>query len=446
MTFGQWVRGLFGGGSSPPPPPRTALREGWFESILDESRFLDRWPEYAGVLARMDPIATNTVPIMAVALRRWSDPSSRIQLLVNREWLEAHRDDATGVLLHEIQHVLHGHLTDPKLHAVAYPRVMEIAMEISADETIPIPIPDHGYGIERFAAIGIRRGQSSMERYQKLAAAFERGDLRMEDFWEARTRDSHRPRQGGAGQGAGLGDLLDARSDHATAGRWKNARWGRGARASAMKLEAMKLAIVQHLRGERGGHDDPLSRMQRRVAKELERVVYDRDGATSVDWARALREAFPKRRRVRPDYLRPNRRFRDRVGEIPGRTRRPPRPQLLVAIDTSGSMTGDTLDRVAREVRRLASHARLTILECDAVVHRIYPFTGTLGPFVGGGDTDFGPIFDEARAPRGAEGLVLFTDGKGQMPDTLPALPTLWVITHDDPFLADHGAIVRMPR
>jgi hypothetical protein len=178
---------------------------------------------------------------------------------------------------------------------------------------------------------------------------------------------------------------------------------------------------------------------------------------------------------VNPSYLRPNRRFPQRVGEIPGRTRRPPRPELLVAIDTSGSMTGDILDRVAREVRRLAMHARLTIVECDAAVHRIYPLGSRLGPFIGGGDTDFSPVFDEARrsdracpeyargrggaegeGPKASreieardtqrfEGLVYFTDGKAAMPPAPPRLPVLWALTHDDPFLVDWGTIVRLP-
>jgi len=108
-------------------------------------------------------------------------------------------------------------------------------------------------------------------------------------------------------------------------------------------------------------------------------------------------------------------------------------------------MTGVTLDHVARELRRLAAFARLTIIECDAVVHRVYPFAGKLGPFIGDGDTDFGPLFHEADLHRDAEGLVLFTDGKGQIPVSAPAIPTLWVLTHNDPFRANWGSIARMP-
>lgn len=456
MSFGDWLRGLFAkpapapASSSPSAPipgqrgPRTRLREGWFEQLLDETRLLERWPEYAGVIARMDPVATNTVDSMAVALRRSDDPGARVQLLVSLDWLEAHPELALGVLLHEIQHVRLGHLTDPTLHAVAQPKLMEIAIEISADESVPIPMPESGYSLETMERFGIGKGQSSMERYRLLEQAYAGGELRLEDFWTPRTRDTHRPRQSG-GVGVGIGDLLDARSDRASADQWSRARWGRSAPTSRAELERMKLAIAHHLRGERGGEDDPLARTQRRAAKELERVVFDRGGRASVDWRRVLAEAFPPHRSVRPDYRRPSRRFRERVGEIPGRARRPPRPALLVAIDTSGSMTGATLDRVVHEVGELARFAHLTVVECDAAVHRVRALRGRLGPLIGGGDTDFAPVFAEALAHAGdVVGVVYFTDGKGQMPAAPPTLPTLWILTHEDPFVAAFGSVVRM--
>ncbi len=452
MSVGDWLRGLLGRRepvpvAAPHPPsraPRTALREGWLEALLDETRLLERWPEYAGVVARMDPVATNAVDAMAVALRRSDDPGSRVQLLVKLDWLAEHPELALGVLLHEIQHVRLGHLSDPTLHAVAHPRLMELALEISADEPIPVPIPDRGTSLAAMERFGIRAGQSSMERYRLLEQAYARGELGPEDLWTPRCRDTHRPRQSG-GVGVGIGDLLDARSDRATAGAWGRARWGMGAPASRAELERMKLAIAHHLRGERGGEDDPLARTQRRVAKELQRVVFDRGGRGAIDWRRVLTEVFPAHRSVRPDYRRPSRRFPRRVGEIPGRARRPPRPALLVAIDTSGSMSGATLDGVVHEVGELARLAQLTIVECDAAVHRVRPLAARLGTLIGGGDTDFAPVFAEAlEHAEGVVGVVYFTDGRGQMPPAPPSLPTLWVLTHDDPFVADFGSIVRM--
>ena len=55
-----------------------------------------------------------------------------------------------------------------------------------------------------------------------------------------------------------------------------------------------------------------------------------------------------------------------------------------------------------------------------------------------------GPAFDEVLPGRHYEGLVYFTDGRGDMPAEVPGVTTLWVITHDDPFLAEFRTIVRL--
>jgi predicted metal-dependent peptidase len=107
-------------------------------------------------------------------------------------------------------------------------------------------------------------------------------------------------------------------------------------------------------------------------------------------------------------------------------------------------MDGAALDRIAEELARLRAHAKLTVVECDAAVHRVYALVRTPDHFVGGGDTDFGPAFDEAQGARAFEGVVYFTDGKGDLPEASPAVPTLWVLTHEDPFEPGFGSIVRM--
>ncbi len=443
-TLGDWLRRLWGRKASAPAPAPSALRSGFFEALLAETNFLARFPQYAGLLSRIDPVATNTVPVAAVALRRIDVPSARLLLLWNVDFFRAHPECRAGILLHELQHVVCGHLDDPTLHRVAYPRLMEIAMELTANEPIIDPLPEHGFHLRKFSHLGLRAGQSTRERYVLLRDAYERGRLSPTEIWSPRGFDSHRPREAGEA-GSGIGDVIDARSDEADERNWANGFGGLSSPSSRATLERMRLRIAEHLRGERGGVDDALHPGARKLAKELERVVLVDGSQSRLDWPRILREAFPRRRRVVADYLRPNRRFPTRVGEIPGRRRRPPRPVLVVAIDTSGSMDASGLHRVTRELARLAPLAKVTVVECDAAVRRVYRLGARPLTVVGGGDTDFGPAFEDAGALREADGLVYFTDGKGTMPDVPPDIPTLWAITHDQPFLADFGSIVRIP-
>jgi hypothetical protein len=437
----NWLRSLFRRRREPPP----SVREGWFERLLSETHFLRKYPQFAGVIARMIPIATNVVPIMAVGLWRWDEPQSRLQFLVNVEYFDRHPEWRAGILLHEIRHVILGHLSDSKFHAVRYPRLMELAMELSADEFIVEPMPPSKLTLAAFASHGIGPRQSTLERYWLLVEAYQKGALRLQDWWQHSMRDTHRPCKKGASRAAGLGDLLDARSDGASERNWNRESWRLGPQSHPLEIERMKKDIAAYLAGEPGGADaPPVGGPRQMLAKELQRVVMGTEQG-SLDWRQVLREAFPRRRHPLPNYLRPNRRFPARVGEIPGRSRRPPKLALWIGIDTSGSMSGANLDLIAREIERLSAFARLTLVECDAAVHRIYPLPERLGPFVGGGDTDFAPVFEAVQGERAYDGVIYFTDGKGAMPGTLPPLPTLWALTNEDPFRAPWGKTVVLP-
>jgi predicted metal-dependent peptidase len=452
VTFGArlaaWWKRLRGGAAPPSLTPASQApraRPGWFDAMLTETGFLARYPGYAGVLARMDPVATDSVPIMGVGLRHRDAPHGRLVLMVNPTYFAEHPEHRVGVLLHEIQHVVLGHLASESLHRVSHPRLVEIAMELSANEPITDPLPPGGVTLAQFESHGVREGQSTLERYVILRDAWVRGELQLQDHWLSRMWDLHRPTRRG-GRCAGVGDLVDARSDGATEESWARDGWGLGGETSAFELARMRAVIQKHLRGPRGGDDDLRDRgaEARESAKALERALIHTAEGARLSWPRVLRAAFPAVRRVTPDYQRPNRRFQDRVGEVPGRRRRAPPPRILAAVDTSGSMSGDALDRCAREVARLARHARVLVAECDAAVHRVRPAGPQIQSLLGGGDTDFAPAFAEAQARGGIDGVVYFTDGRGALPAMPPGLPALWVITHDDPVDLPWGSVVRL--
>jgi predicted metal-dependent peptidase len=122
-------------------------------------------------------------------------------------------------------------------------------------------------------------------------------------------------------------------------------------------------------------------------------------------------------------------------------------PRLLVAIDTSLSMSTAELQEIARQLVVLQDRAHITIAECDVEVTRVYPFAGNLAGIVGRGGTDLRPVFEPGRL-RGLEvdGVVYFTDGDGPFPAEPAIVPTLWVLTKPAHFKCPWGERARLGR
>ncbi|MBK8095591.1 MAG: hypothetical protein IPK26_00680 [Planctomycetes bacterium] len=456
------------------------MSDSWFADLLAASGFLRRYPQFAGVVAEMEPMATTAVPMMAIA-RHWrGDGRVVLRLYVNRGWLLANPQHFAGVLQHEIHHALCGHLDDPAFHRVDEPRWMELAMELSANEHIVEPMPA-AFRWQAFTRFGIGPAQTTHERYELLIAAARDGSLQILDEdqldrllpgWRQRTgggdgprvvvmpkrsrllpwsnrpqvmdgtmTDEHRPGRKAGDGGRGLGDALDRAQDRARSGTWQRPGWV-SAPTDRRQLEAWRQRIAAHLRGEAGGAGDLSGRG--RVSKELPRQVAQSVGG-ALAWPAILRSVLRSPRSVQPTWLRPNRRFPERLGEVPGRLRRPPRPRLLVGLDTSASMNAAAMSTALAEVRRLARHAEVTIAEVDAAVHRVHRDLH-VEMVTGGGDTDFHPLFSLREGGAKWDGIVYFTDGVGTWPATPPPVPVLWVLLGDQGFDCPWGTAVRVSR
>jgi predicted metal-dependent peptidase len=451
----------------------------WFADALQASGFLRRHPHFTAIVAAMEPMATDQVPIMATA-RHWRrDGKCVLRLYVNPEWLATEPEHFAGVLQHEIHHVLCGHLDDKALHAVAEPRWMELAMELAANENIQEALPP-GFHWQSFAEFGITANQSTRTRYDLLVQAAQSGRLRMVDDaaldlllpawrkqgkrrpgsirvvvmpkrrgilpWSNRPRlvdgdlvDDHRPGGRARQGGRGLGDALDRANDGAHAGTWQQNGWI-SSPTSDDQLAAWRQRILQHLRGEIGGAVGAPTASSR-TSKELPRAIA-RDRGGALAWPAILAAFLRLSRTVHPTWLRPSRRFPERLGELPGRHRRRPRPRLLVGLDTSASMDADAMATALGEIRRLARYAEPTIVEVDAAVHRVHRDLH-VEVVTGGGDTDFEPLFGLGHQS-GFDGIVYFTDGIGPVPDAPPSLPVLWVLLGDAAFESPWGSVVRL--
>lgn len=367
----------------------------WLDAFVRDPVFLQRYPFYAAILGRLTPVADPSVKRMAVSLH-----NGRFYLHVNVESFAREPIYLRGVLLHEVHHVALGHLSHPRFMDADQPELMELAMEMSANEFIEEPLPDPIVW-RPYAPIGVRAGQSTLERYHLLLAAAQRGgvDPRGEPV------DDHR--------------LL--REPTRDPGAVEHTRQLLVAAAEEAAAQAGEDAAPMLVAGQAPG----------RLIEELTGALGPRE--RFLDWRTALRMFVARARAPVHTYSRPNRRFPGRVGEVPGRTYAPRaivRPSLLVAIDTSMSMRPGELREIARQLEAMREHARITVAECDVEITRVYPFQGALAEVAGRGGTDLRPVFDPAfLAAQKVDGVVYFTDGLGPTPAAPPRLPVLWVLT-----------------
>jgi predicted metal-dependent peptidase len=405
----------------------------WFTGFVNGAEFVEKYPYYAAILAKLSPVADPSVKRMAVSLH-----DGRFFLHVNVDSFLSEPQYLRGILLHEVHHVVLGHLTHPKFAEPAEPELMDIAVVISANEHVEEPLPNpitwRGY-----SAFGIRPGQSTVERYEILT----------EHVRKTGARPRPRPSDGGEPATSPVDDHRYLRAPTRAPG---------GVAQTAMMLEralsdAPPLPTKEQDKRIRSDDDIPrrftvAGRLPGRLLEELQGTTLPPEHF--IDWPAALTMFVARARSPVHTWSRPNRRFPERVFAVPGRTWAPRRlsePRLLVAIDTSLSMTRVELEEIARQLVRLGENAHVTIAECDVEVTRVYPFAGTLDTVTGRGGTDLRPVFSPDRLKAlDVDGVVYFTDGDGPFPTEPAIVPTLWVLTKPAEFRCPWGERARLTR
>jgi predicted metal-dependent peptidase len=379
--------------------------------------WLARYPFHAAVLARIDVVRDPSVQWMAVSLER-----GRYFLHVHFEQLARAPQFAAGILLHEIHHIALGHLSHRKFRdGIEHAEVMETCLEMSANDGITEPLPNPIVW-ENFARFGVRASQSTLERYEALLPIHRKGALAkaLRDGG-AEDVDDHGPWR--EGEGAGAGSL---------------ARTRELVERSLDEAKREGLAPDARIAGLSPG----------RLLEALGPSAVRAEAEQSIDWRAALQGLVQRLRSPVRTWSRPNRRFGDRVGEIPGRAYRTggaSRPSVLAVIDTSASMDAQALSRIAAELVRLAPYARVIVAECDTEVTRVYPLDKAITAVMGRGGTDLRPAFSPALLAReGVDAVVYFTDGEGPFDARPPGVPTLWVLTSDANFACPWGERARL--
>lgn len=153
-----------------------------------------------------------------------------------------------------------------------------------------------------------------------------------------------------------------------------------------------------------------------------------------LPWRLLLARYMTQHARDDYSYMRPSR----REGEVILPSLRSAQADLVVVLDTSGSISEQEIGEFMSEVNAIKGQlrARITLHACDTALAEEGPWLfepweefRLPGKVKGGGGTDFRPVFEWVAGQNRAPDLLLyFTDAEGEFPKREPDFPVLWLV------------------
>jgi predicted metal-dependent peptidase len=370
------------------------------------ARLASAYPLHAGILAQWHLVEDGSVATLCIGMA-----DDRLQLRFNPAFVaELTLDEVCGVVHHEANHVLFAHvLHQPEPGENRRARV--IAEEVTANEWVAEPLPGEPILLADFSYLPAN--EDTATRYDLLVRRTplpDRPTIDDHGSWSEITED---PILGEDVIRMAVGTAWDALTDD-----------------EKMKVDQVTAEQASKLCG-----NSTLNAESATLA----------GGHASVPWQTVLRRYARTVVSVRPIYGRPPRRYPHLVGVLPGKARLADRRRIMACIDTSGSLSDQSLADISAELARLGRVAAVTVVECDTVIHRVYPYTKPVTSVMGRGGTDLRPPFAPDFLRRHRPDLVLyFTDGCGPAPENPPRIPVVWVLTPSGQMPCKWGRKVRI--
>ena len=175
-----------------------------------------------------------------------------------------------------------------------------------------------------------------------------------------------------------------------------------------------------------------------------------------VNWKAKLRQ-FLSQSFNKQKYRTPYRRFLHRGIKIPGPYKSQAISNVVIAIDTSGSVSDEELKQFQAEIKAILKPydiKKIHVIQCDTAIKLHKEFTDVadiklvkaISHIVGRGGTSFKPVFEWIRKKlkNNPSAVIYFTDG---YPDSWPARPPwdrnlIWVISTDEK--APYGNVINL--
>lgn len=180
-----------------------------------------------------------------------------------------------------------------------------------------------------------------------------------------------------------------------------------------------------------------IAKMQGKLPANLARMVDDIINVPTP-WHSILERFMTDMVKSDQSWSRPNKRHMHAGYYLPGDSKTPSMGEVVVAVDTSGSIGGPEIAEFMGHFNAIADQCtptKIHVVYCDAEVGSTEEFGPDDYParftkVTGGGGTAFGPVFDWVEKS-GVEPdvLVYLTDGYGGCQCEHPSYPTVWLTT-----------------
>ncbi len=226
---------------------------------------------------------------------------------------------------------------------------------------------------------------------------------------------------GSGGIGEDVGDIVDENGQVLDESQIKQLE-------TQAKIEAIQNAKIAKQRGK-------LPSSIERIVEEMVNVV--------TPWHEKLERYMSSKVRDGYSWNRPNRRFVGQGLYLPGYDYIPRMGEVVLAVDTSGSLSNDDLALFGGHINRIVDTClpeKVTVIYCDYEIGGTQEYTPDDLPIVlkpvGGGGTRFKPVFEWLNSYDGeVECLVYFTDGWGDQDELdTPNTDTVWLTTEKEEF------------
>ncbi len=222
-------------------------------------------------------------------------------------------------------------------------------------------------------------------------------------------------------------------------------KWGQMEQAKDpdKQEQEWKIAVQQAAQAQKSRGDIP-GALQRIINEILNPVI---------DWRVLLKDFLDRTAKNDYNWSKPNTRYMQSGFILPSLIS-DELPELIVAIDTSGSITEAELSQVEPELQSIIDTYKTSIkvLYCDYHLYEnnIQTFetgdTVKLEP-IGRGGTSFIPVFEYIGKHESPTCLIYLTDMKGRFPDQEPEYPVLWIdsnkYSNNEPPFGEHIKMVQ---